>query len=528
LAKFTVRRYRQSYEPACYEWASKQDFPPSGLECPHCHDKKAIPGHGEAGIVLFAHERLVVVDIKTNAKRKIELLPHQMRILREMSRRERTGQDPAGGYTYGPFVYRFWIYSCPKKSGKSEIGGLIGAWAAVTMGSYNEVYFAANSRDQATTRAFAVATKVFAEDRALRRIYKVQLLKNEIQLAAIHTPIKAASSDWGSMAGVNPGMVIWDELWAFNTREDELLWQELAPSPARRDSITVVVTYAGFENESTLLYDLYLKGVGKEEHEKGKGARLWVDLPVYTNGPIFCYWDHERRMPWHTKQWLEQERLRCKTASAFIRQYDNRWTTSVSAFITEAQYDAVENPALTPLAPHPDREIMVGIDLGWKHDMAAVVVVCREPLTGHPRLARHQIWKPPDGGILNIEQTVEAFVLELKRGYRIKGAWYDPAQMVRSAQTLADQGIKMIELPQTEANMTEATSALYWAFARQTLELYPAPDLREHVLAAVTSESARGVRLQKDKASMKIDGAVALAFALYGFEAPTTDDFGFG
>jgi phage terminase large subunit-like protein len=44
--------------------------------------------------------------------------------------------------------------------------------------------------------------------------------------------------------------------------------------------------------------------------------------------------------------------------------------------------------------------------------------------------------------------------------------------------------------------------------------LYNAPDLREHVLNTVSVETPRGIRLSKQKTSNKIDGAVALSFAV--------------
>jgi len=47
------------------------------------------------------------------------------------------------------------------------------------------------------------------------------------------------------------------------------------------------------------------------------------------------------------------------------------------------------------------------------------------------------------------------------------------------------------------------------------LRVYQAPDLKEHVLNAVLVETARGIRLAKEKSSKKIDGAVALAMALW-------------
>jgi phage terminase large subunit-like protein len=46
------------------------------------------------------------------------------------------------------------------------------------------------------------------------------------------------------------------------------------------------------------------------------------------------------------------------------------------------------------------------------------------------------------------------------------------------------------------------------------IRLYNAPDLREHVLNAVSVETPRGIRLSKQKTSRKIDGAVALSFAV--------------
>jgi phage terminase large subunit-like protein len=46
------------------------------------------------------------------------------------------------------------------------------------------------------------------------------------------------------------------------------------------------------------------------------------------------------------------------------------------------------------------------------------------------------------------------------------------------------------------------------------IRLYNAPDLRELVLNAVSVETPRGIRLSKQKTSRRIDGAVALSFAV--------------
>jgi phage terminase large subunit-like protein len=90
----------------------------------------------------------------------------------------------------------------------------------------------------------------------------------------------------------------------------------------------------------------------------------------------------------------------------------------------------------------------------------------------------------------------------------------DPYQMQRSIQTLAAAGLPIEEYHQTQNNLTEATEALYSVLTTRGIRLYNAPDLREHVLNAVSIETPRGIRLSKQKTSNKIDAAVALSFAV--------------
>lgn len=64
------------------------------------------------------------------------------------------------------------------------------------------------------------------------------------------------------------------------------------------------------------------------------------------------------------------------------------------------------------------------------------------------------------------------------------------------------------------STLTEATEALYSVLTTKGIRLYKAPDLREHVLNAVSVETPRGIRLSKQKTSNKIHEAVALSFAV--------------
>ena len=79
----------------------------------------------------------------------------------------------------------------------------------------------------------------------------------------------------------------------------------MTPVPTRTNSIRFITTYAGFENESKLLRELYLLGVDPDEHPDGKGERLHPTLPIYCNRDArsFCYWDHE------PQKWSGRHRL---------------------------------------------------------------------------------------------------------------------------------------------------------------------------------------------------------------------------
>jgi hypothetical protein len=62
------------------------------------------------------------------------------------------------------------------------------------------------------------------------------------------------------------------------------------------------------------------------------------------------------------------------------------------------------------------------------------------------------------------------------------------------------------EYAQTQGNLSEATEALYSVLTTKGIRLYNAPDLREHVLNAVSVETPRGIRLSKQKLAVKLMG----------------------
>ena len=328
------------------------------------------------------------------------------------------------------------------------------------------------------------------------------------------TTITALASEYAGAAGSNHGFTSWDELWGYSSESSRRLWEELTGVPTRRNSIRFITTYAGWENESALLSDLYKQGVGKEEQPDGQGVSIHPELPIYANkdARLFAYWDHEPRMPWQTEAYYATQK-RTLRPGTYLRLHENRWSTAECTFITPELWDPCVDPALSPLLPTDEHPLFVGVDAGIKHDCAAVVAVRWDEDEQKLVLASHRIWKPSPSEPLNLEETIEEYLRELHERYSVEDIFCDPYQLHRSITTLKEAGLPIQELPQTTANTTRMGQALFDLLNGKNLRLYPAEDLRRQALNTVAVENPRGWRIAKEKASRKIDAIVALAMA---------------
>jgi len=423
-----------------------------------------------------------------------ELYPAEERFLREAFTLKPDGRLP----------YPEAIYSAPKKSGKTALAAMAAIYVALVIGGrFAEVYCLSNDFEQSVGRVFASATRIIEASPMLRGSAKVTA--NRIEFPSTGAFIQACASDYSGFAGANPSLCIFDELWAYVSERAHRLWDEAIPSPARKVSGRLTVSYAGFEGESELLESLYKRGI--------EGEQIAPDL--YRRGGLLMFWAHQPPAPWQTASWLEQMREQHRP-NAYLRQIENRWVSSESNFIDMAWWDRCIDPEARPVLADPRLAVWVGVDASVKRDSTAIVVCSFDEEAKKVRQVWHRVFQPSKADPLDFEATIETTLLELRGRFNVREVRFDPWQMQAVAQRLRGKGVPMIEFPQSVPNLTEASTNLYELIKGANLVAYPDEDERLAIGRAVAIETSRGWRIAKEKASHKIDTIIALAQAALG------------
>jgi phage terminase large subunit-like protein len=440
-------------------------------------------------------------------KQPIQLAQHQADILRHILT---PGED-------GRLPYAEVVYSCPKKSGKSTIAALVLEFFALFIESPNEIYSCANDLEQAQSRAFKALCQSVRLNRHLGK-------RADPQVRAVHfdngTSVWALASDYAGAAGSNHGLSTFDELWAYMSERSRRLWDEMTPPPTRKIAMRFTTTYAGYSGESELLEGLHDKGKAGEvipelEHvENGEGQPA-----CRRSGKLFVYWDHELKphpgLTMTPAEYHEEQRANLRPL-AYLRLHENRFTTNETSFVTPEQWELCYSPELRALADGDERILVLGADASTHRDCTALVGVTYNQDLKTVDVVYCKVWRPAARLVgkptIDLDLTIKSEIQRLNTKFRVGGVLYDPYQLHSIAMNLRDAGVHMVEMPQT-AQRVEADQALYDAIIGRTLRHFGHPDLTEHMINAVAIESPRGFRLAKEKASRKIDAAVALSMA---------------
>jgi phage terminase large subunit-like protein len=157
-----------------------------------------------------------------------------------------------------------------------------------------------------------------------------------------------------------------------------------------------------------------------------------------------------------------------------------------------------------------ERESWVGIDMALKHDSIGIVLA--QPQEDGTVHLLPKIWHPDLDGI-DIA-SIEAYLRELHLNYNVQEFAYDPAFFQRSAEILMDDGLPMLEFPQSPQRMVPACGVTYDYIVSNRVVHDGSPMFTDQVLSAAQRMTDGGWRLSKNKSRRKIDAAIAMCMAV--------------
>ena len=419
-----------------------------------------------------------------------------------------------GGDADAPLPYSRIVWSTPKKSAKSTLAAGLHLWFAQFVGVPTEQYALANDLEGARSRVWRYIAASLERNPLAEAKADWRISGNTIALANGST-IRAIASDYRGEAGSNFTLATVDEPWGIVYEGGMRLMTEFSPVPTRPHSTVFYTGYAGFEGQSAFWHGLIDTALAGEPVPALRGLENGDGAPAcWRNGRLFAYVDHAARMPWHTPEYLAEQR-RILPPGEYLRVWENRRIHSADAFCTPERWESLYDPGLRALHPGDERPLVLAADAATRSDCTALVGCTWNPTAGRVEVIYASIWQPGGGEPLRLTETLGPEIARLHREYRVVEVLYDPYQMAAISELCRRAGVPMTEFPQT-GQRVQADTHLHQLIWGGNLAHTGDPILRQHVLGAMAQASERGLRITKALAAGKVDGAVALSMAAFG------------
>ena len=428
------------------------------------------------------------------AGRALDFLPWQRWLLDALLERRADGRRR----------YRRALIGLPRKNGKSLLGSALALYHLTESAEMAEIYAAAGGRQQARIVFNEVKWQV-QNSPELLDLCKVY--RDAIEVISTGSVFRVLSADARLQQGLNPSLVVFDEV---HVQPSHDLWDALTlGSGARVDPLVVGITTAGHDLD-TLCGELFTLGkriASGEIEDETFGFWWW-------QGADDCAVDD--RAEWHRANpnlgpgLLDLEDMEVSSRQtqelAFRRYRLNQWTRTQESWLPAGAWESCQDD---DAALVDGADTWVGVDMALRHDSIAIVAVQRD---GDEFTAASRIWLP-DGDTIDVA-AIEQHLRDLHRRYRCLEVAYDPAFFERSAQILADDGLAMVEFPQSSQRMVPACQRAYEIITSAMLKHDGSPVFSDQVMSAAPRSTGEGWRLSKGKAKRKIDAAIALVMAL--------------
>lgn len=420
----------------------------------------------------------------------------------------------------GYLRHRTGLIGVPRKNGKSELaaGIAIGGMLLGSMGG--EVYSCAGDKEQASI-IFKTAKRMIEMDPYLSEVIKCY--RNVIEVPATGTTYRALSAEAYTKEGLNPTLVLFDELHVQPNRD---LWNVMRLAMgAREEPLLLAITTAGVRTDKTgldsICYAMYQHGVAI--------ARKELDDPTF----FMAWWEpkagvkapHDALATWKESNpgfgdIVGEADFRSVVATTEENEFrvkrTNQWVASGKVWLPHGAWDACKDAERYPGGPPDGTRVVIGLDGSKTGDSTAVIGVTVEP---KPHIFVIGIWErdpyDPDWRVPRAE-VKNTYREACARWDVLEGPW-DPFLWQDAFEELKQEELPVEEYPQSAERMGKATQKFYELVTISGLTQDGNPVLARHVRDAVPKPTSQGfARIVKENpdSPRRIDGAVTSIFTL--------------
>jgi phage terminase large subunit-like protein len=484
-------------------------------------------------------EKLTVPSGKGEG-RPFKLRPFQRRFIR----------DIYGPTKDGKRTVRRAILSVARKNGKSveiaclALTHLVGPEAVKN----GEIYSAANDREQAAL-IFKYAAQIVRAEPELAPLIKIVDSTKTMVCIANGSVYRAVSAEAGTKYGLNPTVVIYDELAQARNRD---LYDALDTSMAAREEPLFVVISTQSNDPQHILSQLiddgmsgrdptticHLYAVPEDAENVFDDRKLWK----LANPALGDF-----RSLSEMKTAAKRAKRMPTFESAFRNLYLNQRVNVESPFIPRAEWEACRGDATI----EKGSEIYLGLDLSGKTDLTALVGISngdqsrarawfwkpQETLLDHEKRDRvpYTVWKQQGliettpGRAIQYEWIAERLA-KIFSEYVVVGMAFDRYRIddlmnaagkigldcyVDGKDDTRAGALRLVPWGQGYASMTQAVEAIEVSILERKFVHDGNPVLTWNFSNAISiSDAAGNKKIDKSKTRFRIDGAVAAAMAI--------------
>ncbi|MEO6089287.1 MAG: terminase large subunit [Umezawaea sp.] len=412
----------------------------------------------------------------------------------------------------GTRKHRTAVLGIARKNGKTQLAAALALYhlCADTRDSAPEVVCAANTREQARL-LFREARRMVLMSPVLKDMCTVH--RDRITCHATGGVFTTVSADAGLQQGLNPTFVVMDEY--AQAKNSDLFDALTLGSAQRNEPMFLVISTAGPYPDGPFakLVD-HGNRVQSGEEDDPSFWSMWFGVAP---GEEVDHTDPEvwqRCNPsWQIMNHADFAASVKRTPEANFRMYRlNQFVRGGAAWLPHGAWDKL---ARQDKAFQPNDVILVGLDAAWRNDSTAVVGVRLRDL--HVEVLAHWEADPDDPHWRTPIYEVMERVREICAMFAVVEVGFDPAWFSVQAQMLADEGLPLVEFPNSVARMVPATQGAYAAVVDGLITHSGQPELARHIGNAVVKSDNRGERITKESPSSKrhIDLAVAFVMSLH-------------